>query len=52
MRIVDLHCDTVHELNKLRVNGEHYNLYKSDGHLDIEKMQAGGYLVQCFAAFV
>ena len=52
MRIVDLHCDTVHELNKLRVKGEHYNLYKSDGHLDVAKMQAGGYLVQCFAAYV
>lgn len=52
MRIVDLHCDTVHELNKLRVAGEHYNLYKREGHLDIEKMQAGGYLVQCFAAYV
>lgn len=52
MKIVDLHCDTVHELNKLKVAGEHYNLYKWDGHLDIERMQKGGYLVQCFAAYV
>lgn len=52
MRVVDLHCDTVHELNKLRVDGKHYNLYKTDGHLDIVKMQKGEYLVQCFAAYV
>ncbi len=52
MRIVDLHCDTVHELNKLRVRGEHYNLYKSHGHLDVEHMHQGGYMVQCFALFV
>lgn len=52
MQIVDLHCDTLHELNKLRVKGEHYNLYHSEGHLDIERMQACGYGLQCFAAFV
>lgn len=52
MQIVDLHCDTLHELNKLRVKGEHYNLYHSEGHLDIARMQACGYGLQCFAAFV
>ncbi len=52
MNIVDLHCDTLHELLKQKLKGEHYNLYKRDGHLDIERMTGSGYLVQCFAAYV
>ncbi len=52
MNIVDLHCDTLHELMKQKIKGEHYNLFKRDGHLDVERMQESEYLVQCFAAFV
>lgn len=52
VHIVDLHCDTLHELNKLKAKGKHYNLYKSEGHLDIERMQESDYKLQCFAAFV
>ena len=52
MNIVDLHCDTLHEMLKQKRKGEHYNLYKRAGHLDVERMQESGYLVQCFAAFV
>lgn len=52
MNIVDLHCDTLHEMLMQKLKGEHYNLYKRDGHLDVERMQKIGYMVQCFAAFV
>lgn len=52
MNIVDLHCDTLHEMLKQKIKGEHYNLFQREGHLDIVRMQESGYLVQCFAAFV
>ncbi len=52
MNIVDLHCDTLDEILTQKQKGEHYNLYKRDGHLDIERMLKSGYLLQCFAAFV
>lgn len=52
MKIVDLHCDTLDELLTQKRGGEHYNLYKRAGHLDIERMLQNGYLLQCFAAFV
>ena len=52
MKIVDLHCDTLEVLLDRKLRGEHYNLYKRDGHLDIERMLQSGYLAQCFAAFV
>lgn len=52
MRIVDLHCDTLDEMFTNKQRNEHYNLYKRQGHLDIERMQKSDYMLQCFAAFV
>ncbi len=52
MKVVDLHCDTLDVLLEQKMKGEHYNLYKRAGHLDIERMLQSGYLLQCFAAFV
>lgn len=52
MNIVDLHCDTLEVLLEQKIRGEHYNLYKREGHLDLERMMSAGYMVQCFAAFV
>ena len=46
-RVCDMHCDTITELKR---NGQ--TLRKNKGHIDIEKLQAGHYLVQCFAMFV
>ena len=37
MRFVDLHCDTLLEL---------------DGHIDLAALRQGGALMQCFAAFL
>ncbi len=52
MPIIDLHCDTLHELLPLKRSGIHYNLYKREGHLDLERMLSSGYMLQCFAAFI
>ncbi len=52
MNIVDLHCDTLECLLKDKLNGVHYNLYKRDGHLDLERMVENDYMVQFFAGFV
>ena len=47
MRIVDMHCDTVMAL----MRGDNV-LRKSDNMIDVEKLQKGDYLLQCFAMFV
>lgn len=52
MKVIDLHCDTLSVLLRQKEQGEHYNLYRRAGHLDVEKMLASGYKLQCFAAFV
>lgn len=50
--IVDMHCDTIWLLNHLREKGEEASLLHSPGHLDLEKMEKSGYLLQNFALFV
>ena len=47
MRIVDMHCDTVMAL----MRGDNV-LRKSNNMIDVEKLQKGNYLLQCFAMFV
>ena len=47
MKIIDMHCDTIMALmNKTD------NLRKSNNMIDLEKLQKGDYLLQCFAMFV
>ena len=47
MKLFDLHCDTL-----LRCYLENCGLCRNDGHLDLEKMERGGALAQCFAIFL
>ncbi len=47
MQIVDMHCDTI---SRLLETGE--TLRENTGHLDLEKMRKGRYLLQNFALFV
>lgn len=47
MRILDMHCDTIMAL----MNTEN-NIYESDNMIDLQKLQKGNYLLQCFAMFV
>ena len=47
MKVIDMHCDTIMVL----MNGKD-ELRKSNNMIDLEKMQKGNYLLQCFAMFV
>jgi membrane dipeptidase len=50
--IVDMHCDTIHALRKRQQKGTPYSLRENDCHVDLRKLEKGGYLLQCFALFV
>lgn len=53
MMIVDMHCDTIALLRELRKkNNQEPCLRTCSGHLDLQKMQKSGYLLQNFALFV
>lgn len=45
--IVDLHCDTLMELYLQKTDLQHFN-----GHINLEKLQKGGSMVQSFAVFI
>lgn len=47
MKIIDMHCDTI-----MALMGKDDTLRKSNNMIDLEKMQQGNYLLQCFAMFV
>ena len=47
MRIVDMHCDTI-----MALMGNNKELRQSDNMIDLNKLQKGDYLLQCFAMFV
>lgn len=47
MKIIDMHCDTIMAL--MNTNN---NIYQSDNMVDLQKLQKGNYLLQCFAMFV
>lgn len=52
MKIVDMHCDTVSVLLQRRRAGEQVGLRENAGHLDLQRMQKSGYLLQNFALYV
>lgn len=54
MRVVDMHCDTISRLLELEEagKGEGEGLRENGGHLDLQRMRQGGYLLQNFALFV
>lgn len=52
MNIVDMHCDTIYELRQARKRNEKISLRRNHLHIDLEKMQKGGYLLQNFAIYV
>ncbi len=47
MKIIDMHCDTIMAL----MNTEN-NIYESTNMIDLQKLQKGNYMLQCFAMFV
>ena len=52
MKVWDLHCDNLSELRRAERAGAPKCFARNDLHIDLEKLQKGGYLLQCFAAFV
>ena len=52
MKVWDLHCDTLSELRRAEKNGTPASFAHNDLHIDLEKLQAGDYMLQCLAAFV
>ena len=52
MKYIDMHCDTVLQLYRNRLQGLPFGLYQNDEHIDILKMQKGDCLLQNFAIFV
>lgn len=50
--VADMHCDTISEIHARRKQGQDVSLRKNELHLDLEKMQDAGYLVQNFAMFL
>ncbi len=51
MKVCDMHCDTIYELNDRRLKGNDYSLLSNDLNISIEKMTKGDYLIQNFAMF-
>lgn len=52
MKIVDMHCDTISVLLNKNRAGESASLRQNQCHIDLERMQKSGYLLQNFALFV
>lgn len=52
MKVWDLHCDTLSVLRRAEKNGETVSFEHNNGHIDLERLQKGDYMLQCFAAFV
>jgi len=52
MKVFDMHCDTLFELNEATKAGHKKSFLKNDLHIDLQKLQKGDYLLQCFAAYV
>ena len=52
MKVFDLHCDTLSELRRAEMRGDGQTFAHNSGHIDLEKLEKGDYMLQCFAAFV
>ena len=52
MKVWDLHCDNLNELRRAEKAGSPKCFAHNDLHIDLEKLQKGDYMLQCFAAFV
>lgn len=51
MKVIDMHCDTIFEINRRQKEGQSIGLRDNDLNISLKKMQAGDYLLQNFAMF-
>ena len=52
MKVWDLHCDTLSELRHAQKEGRPASFAHNALHIDLAKLEAGDYMLQCLAAFV
>lgn len=52
MKVFDLHCDTLSALRHAGKGGTALSFAENDLMIDLKKLKAGDYLLQCFACFV
>ncbi len=52
MKVCDLHCDTLSALRRAGQAGRPLSFVHSGLHIDLARLEAGDYMLQCFAAFV
>lgn len=51
MKIIDMHCDTIFEIHRLKQEHQDVSLKDNDLNISINKMKQGHYLLQNFAIF-
>ena len=51
MKVADMHCDTIYEINRLQRLNEDIGLRNNHLNISLKKMQQGDYLIQNFAMF-
>ncbi|MEG0593026.1 MAG: dipeptidase [Coprobacillus sp.] len=51
MKVIDMHCDTIYEIDRLFREGKDISLRENHLNIDLMKMQKGHYLLQNFAIF-
>ncbi|MCI9336068.1 MAG: membrane dipeptidase [Lachnospiraceae bacterium] len=52
MKVIDMHCDTVGALFRLRGEGKAGSLRENSGHIDLLRLKESHYLLQNFAMFI
>ena len=52
MDVIDLHCDTLSRMRHDERIGKPTALAENEYHVDLDRLERGGYALQCFAAFV
>lgn len=51
MKVIDMHCDTIYEINRMQKEGKKIGLRDNELNISLKKMQEGDYLLQNFAMF-
>ena len=49
MKVFDLHCDTLSELRRAEMRGDGQTFAHNNGHIDLEKLEKGDYMLQCLS---
>ena len=51
MKVIDMHCDTLYEIEEASKNGKELHLLDNELNISFNKMKQGDYLLQTFAVF-